>query len=49
MALSSIMMAAHYLLSQPAGKGWIGLDNQQKRMLQLIRLFKKDRKRLDLE
>ncbi|TSJ81422.1 MAG: hypothetical protein NMK33_02910 [Candidatus Cardinium sp.] len=43
------MMAAHYLLPQPADKGWIGRNDQQKRMQQLIRAFKKYKKSIDLE
>ncbi len=43
------MMAAHYLLPQPADKGWVGRDDQQKRMEQLIRAFKKYKKNIDLE
>ncbi|MDN5247400.1 MAG: sodium:solute symporter family protein [Candidatus Cardinium sp.] len=35
------MMAAHYLLPQPAGKGWVGLSDQQKRMQQLMKTFDK--------
>ncbi|MCT4697299.1 sodium:solute symporter family protein [Candidatus Cardinium sp. TP] len=43
------MMAAHYLLPQPADKGWIGKNHQQKRIQQLIRAFKKYKKSIDLE
>ncbi|WP_243018127.1 MULTISPECIES: sodium:solute symporter family protein [Candidatus Cardinium] len=43
------MMAAHYWLKQPKGQGWVGLDPQQKRIQQLIRAFKRYKKRLDLE
>ncbi|TSJ81407.1 MAG: sodium:solute symporter family protein [Candidatus Cardinium sp.] len=43
------MIAAHYLLSQPADKGWTGNNNQQKRMQQLIRVFKKYKKSIELE
>ncbi|WP_419241663.1 sodium:solute symporter family protein [Cardinium endosymbiont of Nabis limbatus] len=43
------MMVAHYLLPQPAGKGWIGHSRQQKRMQQLIQAFKKYKKSIDLE
>lgn len=43
------MMAAHYLLPQPPGKGWIEPDHQQQRMVQLIRAFKKYKKSIDLE
>ncbi|WP_419241189.1 sodium:solute symporter family protein [Cardinium endosymbiont of Nabis limbatus] len=42
------MMAAHYLLPQPEGKGWIGKNDQQKRMEQLIRAFKRYKKNIDL-
>lgn len=42
-------LAAHYLLPQPAGKGWVGLDGQQKRLLQLTSAFKKFKKRVDIE
>lgn len=38
------MMAAHYLLRQPANKGWTGLDHRHKRMQQLIQAFKKYKK-----
>ena len=43
------MMAAHYLLPQPADKGWVGSNDQQKRIGQLIRAFKKYKKSMDLE
>ncbi|CAH2560173.1 sodium:solute symporter family protein [Cardinium endosymbiont of Oedothorax gibbosus] len=43
------MIAAHYLLPQPDGKGWIGSSDQQRRMEQLIRAFKKYKKLIDLE
>lgn len=43
------MMAAHYLLPQPPGMGWIGLNPQQKRLKQLVGLFKRFNKRTDLE
>lgn len=43
------MMAAHYLLPQPIGKGWIGKDSQEKRIRQLIRAFKAYKKSIDLE
>ncbi|AXI24251.1 Sodium:solute symporter family protein [Cardinium endosymbiont of Sogatella furcifera] len=43
------MMAAHYLLPQPAGTGWVGLDAQQKRIQQLTKAFKRHKKILDLE
>lgn len=43
------MIAAHYLLPQPPGKGWIEPDHQQQRMVQLIRAFKKYKKSIDLE
>lgn len=33
-------MAAHYLLPQPCGTGWMEPDPEQKRMRQLIRAFK---------
>ncbi|MEF2233322.1 sodium:solute symporter family protein [Candidatus Cardinium sp. TP] len=41
------MIIAHYLLPQPAGKGWIGRTYQQKRMNQLILAFKKYRQSID--
>lgn len=43
------MMAAHYLLPQLAGKGWIEQNDQQKRMVQLMRAFKKYKKAIDAE
>lgn len=43
------MMATHYLLPQPPGKGWIDGNHQQKRIQQLIRAFKKHKKIIDLE
>ncbi|MEF2228984.1 MAG: hypothetical protein V3581_03030 [Candidatus Cardinium sp.] len=43
------MMAAHYLLPQSDGKGWIGRNDRQKRMQQLIQAFKKYKKNIDLE
>ncbi|WP_342265257.1 hypothetical protein [Cardinium endosymbiont of Philonthus spinipes] len=43
------MMAAHYLLPQSPGMGWIGLNPQQKRLKQLVGLFKRFNKRTDLE
>ncbi|UWW97172.1 MAG: hypothetical protein NMK33_01220 [Candidatus Cardinium sp.] len=49
MANGLAMMAAHYLLPQPAGKGWVGINDQYKRMQQLIRAFKKYKKTIDLE
>ncbi|MGI2298455.1 sodium:solute symporter family protein [Candidatus Cardinium hertigii] len=42
-------MAAHYLLPQPPSTGWAEPDPQQKRMMALIRAFKKHRKNIDLE
>ncbi|MGI2299504.1 sodium:solute symporter family protein [Candidatus Cardinium hertigii] len=42
-------MAAHYLLPQPPSTGWAEPDAQQKRMMELIRAFKKYRKNIDLE
>lgn len=38
------MMAAHYLLPQPTGTGWMPLNNQQKRLKQLTRAFKRYKK-----
>ncbi|AXI23990.1 Sodium:solute symporter family protein [Cardinium endosymbiont of Sogatella furcifera] len=49
MANGLAMIAAHYLLPQPPGKGWIGVGQQYKRMKQLIRIFKKHKKSIDLE
>jgi hypothetical protein len=49
MANGLTMMAAHYLLPQPPGKGWIGIGQQYKRMKQLMRTFKKHKKSIDLE
>ncbi|MGI2262337.1 sodium:solute symporter family protein [Candidatus Cardinium hertigii] len=43
------IMAAHYLLPQPSGTGWIEPDPEQKRMRQLIRAFKKHKKNIDAE
>ncbi|WP_432466249.1 sodium:solute symporter family protein [Candidatus Cardinium hertigii] len=43
------MVAAHYLLFQPPGKGWIEPDDQQKRIKQLIQAFKKFKKSIDLD
>lgn len=42
-------MAAHYWLPQSPGTGWAEPDAQQKRMMQLIRAFKKYRKNIDRE
>lgn len=43
------MMVTHYLLLQPAGMGWIGLDAQQKRLQQLAGVFRKFKKKIDIE
>lgn len=43
------MMAAHYLLPQPRGTGWMPLNNQQKRIQQLSRTFKRHKKILHSE
>ncbi|MEF2228979.1 MAG: hypothetical protein V3581_03000 [Candidatus Cardinium sp.] len=37
------MMAAHYLLPQSDGKGWVGQNDQYKRTRQLIRAFKQNK------
>ena len=44
-----VTMAAHYLLPQPSGTGWMEPDPEQKRMMQLIRAFKQHRKNIDSE
>ncbi|MGI2298390.1 sodium:solute symporter family protein [Candidatus Cardinium hertigii] len=43
------MLAAHYLLPQPTGKGWVGLNAQQKRLVELTGLFRKFKKKLHIE
>ncbi|WP_419241225.1 hypothetical protein [Cardinium endosymbiont of Nabis limbatus] len=43
------MMVAHYLLPQPAGKGWVRGNDEYKRTQQLIRAFKQYKKAIDSE
>lgn len=40
------MMAAHYLLPQPKGKGWVGLDDERRQMKQACKRKKARRKEM---
>ena len=43
------ILAAHYLLPQSTGKGWVGLNAQQKRLVALTGLFRRFKKKIHIE